>query len=262
MRSNPIRSKFSAGDPTIATRVLLPEPAVTEAIGQTGLYDYVEFLAEYNAFTLHDLDGLARAAELYGLGTMIKLDYEQAHYLAQRAVGSGFDAVLFADMRTKQDVERAVASVRPDTPEHGGTYGAAARRNARPNYGGSAEYVASIAETVVGIMIEKRESFDDLDGLLSVPGVDFVQWGPTDFRMSSGSGTVDIDAKRDELFAACERHGVPARIELPDTTQLSDLSARGFKHFSLGIDIEMLYGAWSTLGSEARDSCAVRWTGR
>ncbi|MFE4218244.1 aldolase/citrate lyase family protein [Streptomyces sp. NPDC056844] len=252
MRPNPIRDKFADGSPTVATRVFLPDPAVTEAVGQTGVFDYVEFLAEYNAFTLHDLDNVARAAERYGLGTMIKLDYEHASYLAQRAVGSGFGGILFADMRTRQDVERAVASVRPDTPEHGGTYGAAARRNARPHYGGGQEYVASVARTVVGVMIEKRESFDDLDTLLSVPGVDFVQWGPTDFRMSSGGTTSEIDRARNELFDACDRNGVPARIELADLREFSDLCARGFRHFSLGIDLEMLFGAWKQLGTEAR----------
>lgn len=252
MRPNPLRQKFASGGPTLATRLFLPDPAVTEAVGQTGVFDYVEYLAEYNAFTLPELDNIARAAELHGLGTMIKLDYEQNHYLAQRAVGSGFGGVLFADMRTPQDVERAVASVRPDTPEHGGTYGAAARRNARPTYGGSAQYVDSIAQTVVGIMVEKRESFEDLDGLLAVPGVDFVQWGPTDYRMSSGSAPAEIDAARSTLFEACERHGVPARIELGELSEFSDLAARGFRHFSLGIDLEMLYDAWSRLGSEAR----------
>ncbi|MEU9963707.1 MULTISPECIES: aldolase/citrate lyase family protein [Streptomyces] len=252
MRPNPIRDKFAGGAPTIATRVFLPDPAVTEAVGQTGVFDYVEFLAEYNAFTLHDLDNIGRAAELHGLGTMIKLDYEHAHYLAQRAVGSGFSGVLFADMRTRQDVERAVGSVRPDTPEHAGTYGAAARRNARPNYGGGREYVTSVAETVVGVMIEKRESFDDLDALLSVPGVDFVQWGPTDFRMSSGGTAAEIDRARSELFDTCDRNGVPARIELADLGEFSDLCARGFRHFSLGIDVEMLFTAWKQLGTEAR----------
>ncbi|NIY64814.1 hypothetical protein SMALB_2790 [Streptomyces malaysiensis] len=155
-------------------------------------------------------------------------------------------------VRTRQDVERAVAAVRPDTPERSGTYGAAARRNARPNYGGGQEYVSSVAETVVGVMIEKRESFDDLDALLSVDGVDFVQWGPTDFRMSSGGTTAEIDRARGELFDACDRNGVPARIELADLSEFSDLCARGFRHFSLGIDIEMLFGAWKQLGTEAR----------
>jgi 4-hydroxy-2-oxoheptanedioate aldolase len=30
-----------------------------EAIGHTGLYDYVEFVGEYGPFDLHDLDNLA-----------------------------------------------------------------------------------------------------------------------------------------------------------------------------------------------------------
>ena len=35
-----------------------------EAIGHTGLYNYVEFVGEYGPFDLHDLDNLARAGDM------------------------------------------------------------------------------------------------------------------------------------------------------------------------------------------------------
>jgi 2-keto-3-deoxy-L-rhamnonate aldolase RhmA len=252
MRPHDLRQKFDSGEPTLGTRVFLPDPAVAEAVGQAGIYDYMEFVAEYNAFTLHDLDNICRAAELHGLGTLIKLDYEQNRYLSQRAIGSGFGGVLFADMRTAEDVRYAVRSVRPDSPEHGGTYGAAARRNIRPEYGGGEAYLVAIASTVVGIMVEKRETFDDIDSVLSVEGVDFVQWGPTDYAMSSGMTAAEALRVRETLLDACERHGVPARIELTSLDEFSEFVARGIRHFSLGMDIDMLYQGWRRLGTEAR----------
>ena len=47
-------------------------PSVVEAIGCTGLYDYVEFVGEYGPYDLHDLDNLCRAAEVYNMSMMIK----------------------------------------------------------------------------------------------------------------------------------------------------------------------------------------------
>ena len=36
-------------------------------IGHTGIYDYVEFVAEYGSSDLHDLDNMCRAAEIHKL---------------------------------------------------------------------------------------------------------------------------------------------------------------------------------------------------
>ena len=71
----------------------------------------MEFVAEYGPFDLHDLDNLARAAELWDLGTMIKVDAENRAYVAQRAIGSGFGSVLFADVRDPDDARACVRCV-------------------------------------------------------------------------------------------------------------------------------------------------------
>jgi 2-keto-3-deoxy-L-rhamnonate aldolase RhmA len=39
---------------------------------------------------------------------------------------------------------------------------------------------------VVAIMIEKKQAVDNLEALLSVPTVDMVQFGPSDYSMSIG----------------------------------------------------------------------------
>ena len=47
---------------------------------------------------------------------MIKVDQQPRKFLAQRAIGAGFQSVLFADCRTAADVEECVRAVRPETP--------------------------------------------------------------------------------------------------------------------------------------------------
>ena len=76
MRKNTFRELLNADKPTVGTHIHTTWPSIVEAIGHTGLYDYVEFVGEYGPFDLHDLDNLCRAAELHNISTMIKVDQE------------------------------------------------------------------------------------------------------------------------------------------------------------------------------------------
>ena len=84
-----------------------------EAIGHTGTYDYVEFVAEYGPFDLYAFDDMCRAAELYDMSMMVKVDQEPRGFIAQRAIGSGFQSVLFSDCRSADEVRECVAIARP-----------------------------------------------------------------------------------------------------------------------------------------------------
>src|SRR6266699_4688151 len=146
MRPNKLRTLLSGGRPSLATHIHSTWPSVVEVLGHTRHYDYVEFVAEYAPYDLHDLDHLCRAAELHDLGSMIKVDQEPRGFLAQRAIGSGFQSVLFADCRSAADVRECVRIVRPETPEDGGTYGVATRRFTYMGYGGTQTYVQALRD--------------------------------------------------------------------------------------------------------------------
>ena len=74
MKPNVLRQKLESGEPTVSTHIHSTWPSVIEAAGHAGVYDYVEFVAEYGPSDLHDLDNMARAAELFEMGMMIKVD--------------------------------------------------------------------------------------------------------------------------------------------------------------------------------------------
>ena len=88
MRPNKLRELLKANEPTLSTHIHTTWPSVVEAIGHTGLYDYVEFVGEYGPFDLHDLDNLARAGDIYNMSMQLKVDQEPRGFLAQRAIGS------------------------------------------------------------------------------------------------------------------------------------------------------------------------------
>lgn len=123
MRPNRLRALLNAGEPTLGTHLLSTWPTLVELVGQAGNYDYVEFTAEYAPFDLHELDNLGRALELVSLAGMIKVEQTMWTHQAMRAIGSGFQSVLFADVRTVADARACVAAVRAETPGTGGRLG-------------------------------------------------------------------------------------------------------------------------------------------
>ena len=65
MRPNKLRELLKADKPTLATHIHTTWPSVIEAIGHTGLYDYVEFVGEYGPYDLHDLDNRGEGGRLF-----------------------------------------------------------------------------------------------------------------------------------------------------------------------------------------------------
>jgi 4-hydroxy-2-oxoheptanedioate aldolase len=234
MRPNILRQKLDAGQPTLGTHLLSCWPTLVEIVGQTGLYDYVEFTAEYAPFDLHDLDNLGRALEVAGLGGMMKHEQTQWTHQTMRSIGSGFQSALFADVRTVEDARACVRAVRAEEPRAGGLHGVGMRRDVGTmRDAGSADFVKALDEVVVAIMVEKRQCVEDLDAILSVPGLDMVQFGPADYAMSIG---LTGQWSHPEVRAA-------------DAARFIEM---GVRHFCIGWDVTILNAAWRANGDGMR----------
>jgi 2-keto-3-deoxy-L-rhamnonate aldolase RhmA len=264
MRPNKIRSLLDSGSPTVGTHLFLSDPAVVETVGHSGRFDYVEFLAEYTQYSFPRLDDFCRAAELHNLGSMIKVDLASHRLVAQRAVGAGFESVLFADPRTADQVDHCVRSVRADVPgKQRGAYGAALRRNCPPGYGTPATLADDLAAVVVAIMIEKDTALDNVDTILQTPGIDMIQWGPTDYAMSIGA----FDEARDSdrlcklergLIEKCHEAGVAFRAECSTLEAARYYLDLGVRHFCYGWDLMTLHERWRSDGERLRDLISDR----
>ena len=260
MRPNRLRQKLDAGLPTLGTHILSTWPTLIELAGQSGHYDYVEFVAEYAPFNMHDLDNLGRALEVAGLTGMIKVEQTQYTHQAMRAIGSGFQSVLFADIRTVEDARACVAAVRAESPTgrrgHGLT-GVGMRRDVGTiREGGSAAYVQSLDDAVVAIMVEKRQCVEDLDAILSVPGIDMVQFGGSDYAMSIGQagnrGHKDVKAAELKTIEMALKKGLHPRIEIGEPEQAAPYLEMGVKHFCIGWDAGILANFWASRGETMR----------
>ena len=207
-------------------------------------------------YDLHDLDNMCRAADLYNMSMMLKVDQEPRGFLAQRAVGSGFHSILFADCRSAADVGECVRIVRPETPEDRGSYGVATRRFTYMGYGGTKEYVQALRDVVVAIMIEKPGTVDNLAEVLNVEGVDMVQWGGSDYSMGIGRAgerySPELRVVERRVFETAIKMGVLPRAEINTSDQAKYFLDMGVRHFCIGTDINILHQWWKGQGEDLR----------
>src|SRR5579871_5458805 len=106
MRENRLRKLLREGKPSLGTRLQSTWPSVTELVGRSQKFDYVEFLAEYAPYDLYALDNLGRSIELFPNFTgLIKMEQSAQRHLAVRAMAAGIQNLLFTDVRTVEDAK-------------------------------------------------------------------------------------------------------------------------------------------------------------
>lgn len=246
-QKNPLRELLRAGKPTIGTHCHITWPGVVEVIGQTGAIDYIEFVGEYAPYDLYSLENFGRAVDLFPhMTAMMKIEQEPRTYLATRAIGSGIPNLLFADIRGVDDALEAVRAVRAETPQTGGLHGAGMRRDVGYfMYSGGPQFVQQLEDCVVCLMIEKQGAVEHLEEILSVKGVDMVQFGPADYSMSIGiPGQWDSpQTKKAEKYVieTALKMGKRPRVEIDQWEQAKPYMEMGVKDFCIGSDVVVLY---------------------
>lgn len=256
MKPNNFRKMLDAGRPTLGTRFHSIWPATVEALGHTGMFDYVEFLAEYAPFDLFSLDNFCRTVELFDMSAIIKVEAEPRTYLAQRGIGAGFQGVLFADVRSGEDARECVRILKPDTPQDGGVFSVAMRRFTYMGYGGTPEYAEAVRNSVVMVMIEKKSAVEHLDEILAVDGIDMIQWGPADYSMNIGRpgerNHPEVKAVERRVIETALKAGVQPRAEITHPDQAKYYQDMGVRHFNLGVDLSILFDWWKRNGETMR----------
>ncbi len=256
---NTLRDLLDEDKPTVGTHFMLVDPDVPELIGDTGLFDYAEFTAEYAAFDMALLYSLARSAQCGNLPLMIKPDQDAQGFWAQAALGAGFKAVLFTDIRTPDDIDEAHRSIRPDTPDAGGHMGVKLRRPALNSYDTTA-YLKDLESVVFCIMFEKDVAVANIDAILErarEKGVDMTQWGPADFGFSRGEPslmqTKEIRTFEEKVIAKSLEYGIHPRIEIASVAQAKRYVDLGVRHFCLGWDRFILRQQFAELGAAMKE---------
>ena len=249
MRPNHLRELLDSGQSSLGTRLHSAWPTIIELVGHSGQFDYVEILAEYAPYGLFELENQGRAIDLFpSMSGLVKVGQDAWTHLPVKSLGVGIQNLLFADIRTADDARTCVRAVRAEMPGIGGLRGVGQGRDVGIVLEvGSPAFAHATTESVVALMIEKREAIENLEAILAVPGVDMVQFGPADYAMSIGVvGDRQHPAVREaerHLIATALRLGLHPRAEIHHPREAEAYLEQGVRHFCMGTDVRTLF-AW------------------
>lgn len=247
MKRNQLRELLNKGKPTLGTHVITPWPGIVEVIGHSGAFDYIEYVGEYSPFSLEQLDNFGRAIELFpNMSSMMKVEEQTRGFIATRAIDAGIQNVLFTDCRSAEEVRECIRLVRPETPEAGGTHGYSMRRSTGHGVASGAEaWTKAMDDVVIAIMIEKKGAIENLEEILSIKGVDMVQFGPADYSISIGkpgqTQSPEVQKTQRDMIELALKKGVAPRVETAGFEQAKPYIDMGVRHFCIGWDTRIIY---------------------
>jgi len=255
MRESALRRIWKQGGCVLNGWLQMPDPFAAEIMAhqgwdslcidtQHGMVDFQTAVTMLQAISTTNVTPLARVP-WNDPGPIMKL------------LDAGAYGIICPMINTRADAERLVATCR---------YSPVGFRSCGPTrvsfYAGS-DYIAKANETVaVFAMIETAQAVENLDEILSTPGLDAIFIGPNDLAMSMGvsGGLIPSDPKVvqaiDNILASCKRHGVKAGVHTGSVANARAMMAKGFDFVTVLSDARILAAATQSLVADIRASGA------
>lgn len=245
MRPNKVRSLLETGH--AAYGCLIHEfrnPSIMQILAHAG-YDFVFIDMEHGAYDFDDATILIQAARAAGLTALARATHN-FYPLISRLLDAGAEGIMLPRIETRQDVEYAVQCMR--YPPLGKRGLAVARGHNDYQHGDPYEFMAQAnRENLVIIQIETRPAMDNLDDLLSVPGVDVALIGPLDLSVALGLpmdfAHAQFRSAIQTVLQACRNHGVHSAMHVDNVRALVDFYQHGLRMLSSGNDLDFLIKA-------------------
>jgi 4-hydroxy-2-oxoheptanedioate aldolase len=242
---NPLKEKLRKKEVALGTFMFTYSPTIMEILGHSG-FDFVIIDTEHGPTGAMDtvmLEQIIRAAEVSGTIPLVRLP-ERSKVMTQKALDAGAKGIVVPWIQTKEDAEEAVRDAKyPPTGHRGACF------LTRPT-GYSSKFIPDYWERaneniLVVLLIENQKSVDNIEGILSVEGVDLVFFGGRDYSMSCGFAQVNnpkTQNARELLMEKCDQYDVPLAhfLYAPFEESVADSIGKGAKVLVAGGDVSLM----------------------
>lgn len=237
MVTNRVKEKWQRGEVAWGGWLAIPSSLSAEAIARAG-FDYVCVDLQHGLIDYADAAEMFVAISAAGATPFVRVPSNDFADI-NRALDAGALGVIVPMIYTVEDVRQCVSACRYP-PDGARSYGPI-----RAAMSLGADYFPSANELIACIpMIETREALENLDSILSVPGVDAIYVGPSDLSLSLGQGpgadnSGDYQEAYRKIIKACVAHGVVAGIHAKANLAEKHQS-NGFKMVTISTDLSLI----------------------
>lgn len=242
---NKLKRDLQSGKVCIGATVTMNSPVVAELLSHVG-FDWLWFETEHTATGNESLLTMLQATNGSSVSTIVRVPWNDKTMI-KRVLDCGPDGIIIPLVNSKEEAEEAVKAMKyPPVGERGaGLYRAQC-------YGlHMGEYMASANDEVMTIlMIEHIKAVENIEAILSVPGIDSIMIGALDLSGSMGILGQTADPKVEEaiqkVLAAAKKANMPCGIINVTAEQANERIKQGFTHLIVGIDILYLLNGAKT----------------
>src|SRR5215472_1984487 len=233
-----LRQRLKQGDLLLGQLVLeFFTPGLGPMLDACGL-DFVIYDMEHGRLDLGLLEQMIASCRGSNIVPMVRVPDLNFAPLG-RVLDLGARGVMVPRVETREQAEQIVRALKYGPVGCRGVATGIAHDMYRP---AGAEFFAQCNQEIpIIIQLETVRAFQNLEAIVSVPGVDVAWVGHYDLTVSMGIAA-QFDHPRllqamDDLVAACSRHGVAPGFLPPTPESAAHWISKGFRMISLGSDI-------------------------
>lgn len=236
-----LRNKIKSQALTLGSWITLGHPAIAEIMAKAG-FDWLVIDLEHSVISIDVAGDLIRIIDLCGVAPLVRLTSNNPNQI-KRVMDAGAHGIVVPMVNTPTEAARAVAATR---------YGPAGSRGVglarAQGYGVNfQDYLRWQSDgPVVIVQIEHKDAIDQLEQILTVPGVDGFIIGPYDLSCSMGMPgefeRPEFKEAMNRILSTGLRMGYPAGLHIvePDQTRLRQVVAEGYRFIAYSVDMRML----------------------
>jgi len=241
LKDNLLKTALQDNQVTIGSWLSIPSPVVAEIVAQAG-FPWLVVDMEHSVIDLECMQSMFMAMELNKCIPLVRLSGKDPNQ-TKRVLDAGAYGIIAPMINTAEEAEMMVNAIK--YPPYGKRGVGLARAQA---YGMKFdEYKKHFNQhSIIICQIEHKEAVENIDGILSVKGIDGIIIGPYDLSGSYGipgefKNPLIVEAEQKVLDSA-KRNGIPAGIHVvhPDTEELLSNIKKGFKFIAYGVDMIFL----------------------
>jgi len=231
--------------------------AVIEAYKEAG-FDFVMIDREHTALNSETILEHIRMSRVLELPCIVRVA-DNTYAELNRTLDQMPDGIFVPRIRSRADVEKIIETVKYPPIGKRGVGASTCPAGKYMGWNSVAEMVETLNRTsMVGIQIETKEALENLDDILSVPGIDVAVVGNDDLSTGMGiPGQFTSDTYRNavkDVIKCCNKYGVMPGIAAGNPEVVKYWAEQGMKMFWAAADICLLWSGAAKCCADVRTS--------